>query len=84
MTFFQAIVIPLFSVQNSGKGTLLGILKVGTKKLFLIDKAGTHNELSPICILDFYVHESSQRMGLGKILFDHFLEVTFNQNIMFY
>lgn len=30
----------------------------------------------PVCVLDFYVHESVQRCGYGKILFERFLDVT--------
>lgn len=63
---------------NSGKGSVLGLLKIGPKKLFLLDKKGSQNELNPVCVLDFYIHESCQRVGLGKLLFDHFLEVTIN------
>lgn len=29
-----------------------------------------------MCVLDFYVHESCQRMGIGKILFEKMLEYT--------
>eukprot|EP00499_Haloplacidia_sp_CaronLabIsolate_P002742 CAMPEP_0196784530 /NCGR_PEP_ID=MMETSP1104-20130614/17185_1 /TAXON_ID=33652 /ORGANISM="Cafeteria sp., Strain Caron Lab Isolate" /LENGTH=71 /DNA_ID=CAMNT_0042154815 /DNA_START=41 /DNA_END=253 /DNA_ORIENTATION=- len=31
-------------------------------------------EMSPLCVLDFYVHESCQRQGVGKQLFDVMLE----------
>lgn len=52
------------------------MLKTGPKKLFLLDNKGNQmKEMNPICVLDFYIHESCQRMGLGKILFEHFLEV---------
>lgn len=60
---------------SRGNGAILGMLKIGPKKLFLLDKKGFQNELDPLCVLDFYIHESCQRMGLGKILFAHFLEV---------
>lgn len=58
-----------------GNGAVLGMLKIGPKKLFLLDRKGQQNELDPLCVLDFYIHESCQRMGLGKVLFTHFLEV---------
>ena len=29
--------------------------------------------MEPRCVLDFYVHESAQRRGIGGALFDHFL-----------
>lgn len=27
-------------------------------------------EIEPVCVLDFYVHESCQRQGVGKALFE--------------
>ncbi len=36
----------------------LGFLKVGVRKLFYRNYTGTVKEISPICVLDFYVHES--------------------------
>ncbi|MCQ2821215.1 MAG: alpha-tubulin N-acetyltransferase [archaeon] len=53
--------------------TVLGILKVGVKKLFLRDELFNYHEVSPLCLLDFYVHESCQRQGIGKQLFDYML-----------
>lgn len=32
--------------------------------------AGELREIQPICVLDFYVHESCQRQGIGKELFN--------------
>jgi len=32
------------------------------------------HEIEPLCVLDFYVHESCQRKGLGFALFRHMLE----------
>ena len=32
-------------------------------------------EVNPLCVLDFYVHESRQRTGCGKRLFEHMLKV---------
>jgi len=59
--------------SNDGRGTVIGLLKVGHKKLFLIDQAGKANEMIPNCVLDFYVAESRQRSGCGKQLFEHML-----------
>ena len=28
------------------------------------------HELDALCVLDFYVHESCQRQGIGKLLFE--------------
>ena len=36
--------------------------QVGRKKLF-IDHNSVMTEMSPLCVLDFYVHESKQRSG---------------------
>ncbi|GFN77564.1 alpha-tubulin n-acetyltransferase [Plakobranchus ocellatus] len=58
---------------NSGQGSAVGILKVGRKKLFVYDQCKAQHELEPLCVLDFYVHESRQRMGCGRKLFDFML-----------
>lgn len=59
---------------NNGKGSCVGILKVGCKRLFVYDHRGIQHEMEPMCVLDFYVHESRQRMGVGKKLFEFFLQ----------
>jgi len=46
-----------------------GILKTGKKNLFYYDGFGKVKELRPLCVLDFYVHESVQRLGVGKVRF---------------
>jgi alpha-tubulin N-acetyltransferase 1 len=50
-----------------------GLLKVGSKRLFIRSGAGSIRELEPLCVLDFYVHESMQRRGIGRRLFDEML-----------
>ena len=50
--------------------SLLGGLKVGRKKLFIRSETGAYRELQPLCVLDFYVADSYQRMGLGKHIFE--------------
>lgn len=52
----------------------MGLLKVGEKKLFIYDNQGQNHEMTPLCVLDFYVHESQQRRGFGRKLFDYMLE----------
>jgi alpha-tubulin N-acetyltransferase 1 len=52
---------------NSGR--IEGMLKVGKKELFYRDRFGKCKAISPLCVLDFYVHESIQRKGIGKLLF---------------
>jgi len=37
---------------------VLGLLKVGIRKLFIRNETGTIKEISPLCVLDFYIHES--------------------------
>lgn len=51
----------------------LGILKTGSRKLFHTDQLGRIHEISPVCVLDFYVHESKQRTGFGKVLYENML-----------
>lgn len=60
----------------SGQGSVVGLLKVGRKKLYVFDAAGAHHEMQPLCVLDFYVHESKQRVGCGKALYEHMLRVS--------
>ncbi|XP_034256020.1 alpha-tubulin N-acetyltransferase-like isoform X1 [Thrips palmi] len=59
---------------NKGHGTVVGILKVGRKKLFVYDLSGSQWEMDPLCVLDFYVHESKQRSGNGRALFEYMLK----------
>lgn len=59
-----------------GHGTVVGILKVGRKKLFVYDLSGSQWEMEPLCVLDFYVYESKQRSGCGRALFEYMLKVT--------
>ena len=58
----------------SSRTVVLGFIKTGEKKLFLYDDAGKMHERTPTCVLDFYVHESCQRTGLGRELFDHMIQ----------
>ncbi|XP_052790660.1 uncharacterized protein LOC128224721 isoform X2 [Mya arenaria] len=59
---------------NGGKGAVVGILKIGPKKLFVYSHHGAVHEMEPMCVLDFYVHESRQRMGCGRKLFDFMIQ----------
>jgi GNAT superfamily N-acetyltransferase len=58
-----------------GKGTVRGLLRVGERQLFVQrdPKRGGYDQISPTCVLDFYVHESCQRGGVGRTLFDAML-----------
>lgn len=53
---------------------VVGMIKIGTKKLFIRNELDIHREITPMCVLDFYVHESKQRTGRGKMLFEAMLE----------
>ena len=52
----------------------MGILKMQQRNLFIRSVAGAFTEIKPLCVLDFYVHESVQRSGVGKELFEKMLE----------
>ncbi|XP_033075516.1 alpha-tubulin N-acetyltransferase 1 isoform X5 [Trachypithecus francoisi] len=62
------------SGRPAGKGAVIGFIKVGYKKLFVLDDREAHNEVEPLCILDFYIHESVQRHGHGRELFQYMLQ----------
>ncbi|XP_064616591.1 alpha-tubulin N-acetyltransferase 1-like [Liolophura sinensis] len=60
--------------KNGSSGVVIGFIKVGRKKLFVYDNNGVQHEMNPLCVLDFYVHESRQRRGCGRRLFQHMLQ----------
>uniref|UniRef100_A0A7S3G4C9 Alpha-tubulin N-acetyltransferase n=1 Tax=Palpitomonas bilix TaxID=652834 RepID=A0A7S3G4C9_9EUKA len=60
-------------VQNKDR-TVLGFIKMGKKTLFIRDDSARFHEIKPMCVLDFYVHESMQRKGIGKKLFLYMLQ----------
>ncbi|CAF0830192.1 unnamed protein product [Rotaria sordida] len=62
------------SSDNHNLGSVIGLLKVGAKHLFIYDSHGQVHERTPLCVLDFFVHESKQRSGYGKKLFEAMLE----------
>lgn len=57
-----------------GRALVVGILKMGSKNLFVRTQNSQLRELQPLCCLDFYVHYSTQRCGIGKRLFEAMLE----------
>ncbi|KAG1675107.1 Alpha-tubulin N-acetyltransferase 1 [Nymphon striatum] len=61
-------------VLHNNLGAVIGMLKIGRKHLFLINEAGEQVEMFPLCILDFYIHESQQRQGYGKKMFEFMLK----------
>lgn len=62
------------SAANGGKGAVTGMLKTGNKGLYVFDKEGQYYQVNPKCVLDFYVTETRQRAGYGKMLFQHMLQ----------
>ncbi|KAG0561282.1 hypothetical protein KC19_9G051500 [Ceratodon purpureus] len=72
---FQKIYLLTSSIQGRpGHILAQGILKVGQKRLFIRKNGVQLVEMSPLCVLDFYVHESCQRQGLGHMMFEFMLE----------
>ncbi|XP_023336251.1 alpha-tubulin N-acetyltransferase 1 [Eurytemora carolleeae] len=69
----QTAYILVDKYSNGGKGSVIGLLKVGHKTLFLLDSEGKSQEMIPNCVLDFYVEERRQRSGCGKKLFEYML-----------
>lgn len=53
---------------------VIGFIKTGRRNLF-IHNSGSMKEIKPVCVLDFYVHESIQRGGHGRALFELMLSV---------
>lgn len=58
----------------AGGKQCVGLLKVGKRNLFIRADNGGIKEIKPLCVLDFYVHESVQRGGHGRALFEKMLE----------
>ena len=60
---------------------LLGYIKYSYKHLYMYLKNGKIVECDPLCILDFYILETHQRHGFGKLLFDTVLRIESSENI---
>ncbi|TPX30952.1 hypothetical protein SmJEL517_g05628 [Synchytrium microbalum] len=58
---------------HNNRVKVVGLIKVGQKNLYLSDTNGHLQRANPLCVLDFYVHESCQRRGYGKVLFEAML-----------
>lgn len=55
-------------------GCVTGLLKIGTKNLYVFDENGETKQVPAQCVLDFYIHESRQRAGLGREMFELMLQ----------
>jgi alpha-tubulin N-acetyltransferase 1 len=64
----------LYLKMDPATNKVIGLIKVGVRKLFVHRETGQIKEISPLCVLDFYVHESIQRGGYGKIIFEHMIK----------
>jgi hypothetical protein len=53
--------------------SVIGFLRIGNRKLFLHDSEGDMIESEVLCLFDFYVYHTVQRLGHGKSLFDKVL-----------
>ncbi|CAL4086003.1 unnamed protein product [Meganyctiphanes norvegica] len=68
----------LMKEEDGDRSLVVGMLKIGRKKLFLLDPHNRTKEVAPLCVLDFYIHESRQRRGYGRRLFEYMLK---DQNV---
>jgi alpha-tubulin N-acetyltransferase 1 len=48
----------LYLKLDTSANKVIGLIKVGKRKLFVHRETGKISEISPLCVLDFYVHES--------------------------
>eukprot|EP00892_Ulva_mutabilis_P010947 jgi/Ulvmu1/8224/UM041_0033.1 len=64
----------LHVTPTSHASILAGGLKTGYKELYLATGRGEYIPTICLCVLDFYVHASCQRAGIGKTLFDAMLK----------
>jgi alpha-tubulin N-acetyltransferase 1 len=55
--------------------SVVGMIKMGMKTLFVTDELNRQIEINTLCVLDFYIDESFQRRGYGKRLFEYMLAV---------
>ncbi|KAK6113983.1 Touch receptor neuron protein Mec-17 family protein [Brugia pahangi] len=60
--------------NNKNASVIIGLLKIGYKNLYLTDESMQTFQVSPLCVLDFYVHDTLQRQGYGHALFDYMLK----------
>lgn len=64
-----------FQHQVLSGSQVVGILKIGRKALYMADEKGRMRLTQALCVLDFYVHETYQRRGFGRQLFNYMLDV---------
>lgn len=57
-----------------GHFVVVGLIKMGWKKLYVHDQNGSPTEATVFCLLDFYISETRQRRGYGIKLMDYMLK----------
>ena len=68
----------LYVYQPDPTAPPMGLIKFGIKSLYFFTTSGQAIEVKNCpCVLDFYVHESAQRQGIGYLLFENMLKVKF-------
>lgn len=55
---------------------IAGLLKTGTKTLYISNQDGILKQTETLCLLDFYVDEKHQRKGYGFKMFEFMLNVS--------
>uniref|UniRef100_A0A915PS70 Alpha-tubulin N-acetyltransferase n=1 Tax=Setaria digitata TaxID=48799 RepID=A0A915PS70_9BILA len=60
--------------NNENSSIIIGLLKIGYKNLYLMDPSMRSFQVAPLCVLDFYVHDTLQRQGYGHTLFNYMLQ----------
>uniref|UniRef100_A0A915BYW2 Alpha-tubulin N-acetyltransferase n=1 Tax=Parascaris univalens TaxID=6257 RepID=A0A915BYW2_PARUN len=60
--------------NRENSSIVIGLLKIGYKCLYLVDTTMKTFKTTPLCVLDFYVHDTLQRMGNGHSLFECMLQ----------
>ncbi|XP_050537338.1 alpha-tubulin N-acetyltransferase 1-like isoform X2 [Daktulosphaira vitifoliae] len=68
------IIYLMIETSSEGNPIIVGLLKMGWKKLYLFDKKGSRSEDMVYCLLDFYIHETRQRHGYGITLLNYMLK----------
>lgn len=68
----------LYILYNDENTRPVGFIKVGHKHLFIFDIYGFQHEMTPLCLLDFFVCNDVQRQGYGKKMYDAMLK---NENV---
>ncbi|EAY00383.1 C6orf134 protein, putative [Trichomonas vaginalis G3] len=64
----------LYILYDDGNTRPVGFIKTGYKHLYIFDVYGFQHEMTPLCLLDFFVCNDVQRRGYGKKMYDYMLK----------